>query len=367
MDFSNHDEAHMRQALALAERACYITSPNPRVGCVIVSANGEPLGQGHTQAAGEAHAEIMALRDAAATGHSVNGATAYVTLEPCSHHGRTGPCCEALIQAGIARVVASVKDPNPQVAGQGLQRLQAAGIEVQTGLLEVQARELNIGFFKRMQQGSPWLRMKTAQSLDGQTALNNGQSQWITGLPARNDGHHWRARACAVLTGIGTVLEDNPLLNVRAVNTPRQPDLLLVDSRLQTPLSARLWQTQRRVVIFHAVTDTTKEANLREQGATLVCLPGAGDKVDLAAMVQHLGQLHYNEVHVEAGHKLNGSLLQASLIDELLVYLAPVLVGPGQSMAALPALSHVDQAQRWRWHESIALGEDLRLRLRRTG
>ena len=356
----------MRQALALAAQAMYITSPNPRVGCVITTTDGQLLGQGHTQPAGQAHAEIMALRDAQSRGLDVNGATAYVTLEPCAHQGRTGPCCDALIQAGIARVFASVQDPNPQVAGQGLARLRAAGIEVHTGLLEGESRALNIGFFKRMQHGTPWLRMKTAQSLDGQTALNNGASQWITSQAARDDGHHWRARACAVLSGIGTVLQDDPLLNVRAVDTPRQPDLLLVDSRLQTPLNAKLWQVKRRVVVFHALRDTEREAALKAQGATLVCLSGHGDKVDLHTMVQHLGQLNHNEVHVEAGHKLNGSLLSAGLIDELLVYLAPLLTGPGQGMAALPALNELESAQRWQFHETRVIGADLQLLLRRT-
>jgi diaminohydroxyphosphoribosylaminopyrimidine deaminase/5-amino-6-(5-phosphoribosylamino)uracil reductase len=308
----------------------------------------------------------MALRDAQSGGLDVTGATAYVTLEPCAHQGRTGPCCDALIQSGIARVFASVQDPNPQVSGQGLTRLCAAGIEVHTGLLEDEARELNIGFFKRMQHGTPWLRLKTAQSLDGQTALNNGASQWITSQAARDDGHHWRARACAVLSGIGTVLQDDPLLNVRAVDTPRQPDLLLVDSRLETPLNAKLWNEQRRVVIFHAVHAPEKEKALTDKGATLFCLKGTGDKVDLQAMVQHLGQLNYNEVHVEAGHKLNGSLLNAGLIDELLVYLAPLLAGPGQGMAALPTLTNLAQAQTWQFSQTTQIGADFRLLLRRT-
>ena len=248
----------MNRALVLATQAMYVTTPNPRVGCVITTADGRLLGEGQTQAAGQAHAEIMALHDAQSRGNSVIGATAYVTLEPCAHQGRTGPCCDALLHAGIARVVASMQDPNPQVAGEGLTRLRAAGVQVQTGLMENQARELNIGFFKRMQYGLPWLRMKIAQSLDGQTALINGSSQWITGTAARNDGHHWRARACAVLSGIGTVLQDDPLLNVRAMDTPRQPDLLVIDSWLQTPLHAKIWQEKRRVFIFYAEKDPDK-------------------------------------------------------------------------------------------------------------
>ena len=364
MPFSPADTAHMSQALALAKQALFITSPNPRVGCVIVGADGTVLGQGHTQMAGQAHAEVMALRDAQAQGRSTQGATAYVSLEPCSHYGRTGPCCDALVAAGITKVVASVQDPNSQVAGQGLARLQAAGVNVSVGLLAAESEELNIGFFKRMRQGTPWLRMKSAQSLDGQTALNSGQSQWITGEAARLDGHRFRAQACAVLTGIGTVLEDNPTLNVRGIDTPRQPGLLLVDSRLQTPLDARLWEVQRQIVIFHAERHPAREAALKAQGAQLVCLPGEGEKVDLKQMLRHLGQLPCNEVHIEAGHKLNGSLLQAGLVDELLVYVAPMLLGPGQAMAALPERHDLPTAGAWVFTDHMALGSDLRVRLR---
>jgi diaminohydroxyphosphoribosylaminopyrimidine deaminase/5-amino-6-(5-phosphoribosylamino)uracil reductase len=364
MSFTAADTLYMTQALALAEQALFITSPNPRVGCVIVGAQGTVLGQGHTQAAGQAHAEVMALRDAQTRGHSTQGATAYVTLEPCSHQGRTGPCCDALIAAGLARVVASVEDPNPLVAGQGLARLQAAGVQVDVGLLRAESTELNMGFFKRMQQGTPWMRMKSAQSLDGQTALTNGHSQWITGEAARLDGHRFRAQACAVLTGIGTVLEDNPLLNVRGIDTPRQPHLLLVDSRLQTPLNARLWDVQRQVVIFHAERQPAVEEALKAKGAQLVCLPGEGQKVDLAALVGHLGQLPCNEVHIEAGHKLNGSLLKAGLVDELLVYLAPQLLGPGQAMAALPELQSLPATAAWQFTDHTTLGPDLRVRLK---
>ena len=361
---SDTDTIRMNHALALAKQALFITTPNPRVGCVITSSRGDVLGEGHTQAAGLAHAEIMALRDAQARGHAVQGATVYVTLEPCAHHGRTGPCCDSLIDAGIAKVVASVQDPHPQVAGLGFARLRAAGIQVDVGLGAQEAKELNIGFFKRMEHGTPWLRMKSAQSLDGQTALFNGQSQWITAEAARLDGHHWRARACAVLTGIGTVLQDNPLLNVRGVTTPRQPHLLIVDSRLQTPLDARLWDTSRHVVIYHAEHDTSKEDALKAQGAELVYLPGAGSKVDLSAMLDHMGQRAYNEVHIEAGHKLNGSLLSAGLVDELLIYIAPVLLGAGQPMAALPLLEKIDLAKSWTFTDHTLVGADLRVLVR---
>ena len=239
--------APMHRALALAHQALWLTSPNPRVGCVITAPDGTVLGEGHTQRAGGPHAEIMALRLAAERGQDVRGATAWVTLEPCAHQGRTGPCCDALAAAGIGRVVAALTDPNPRVAGQGLARLQAAGVQVETlpasDPLALQARELNIGFFSRMERGLPWVRMKIAASIDGQTALQNGHSQWITGAPARLDGHAWRARACAVLTGIGTVLEDDPQLNVRGLDVPRQPHLAVVDSRLDLPLNAKLLDT----------------------------------------------------------------------------------------------------------------------------
>ena len=354
----------MAQALGLAEQALYITSPNPRVGCVLVSPQGQFLGQGHTQAAGQAHAEIMALQQARELGHDTLGATAYVTLEPCSHHGRTPPCCDALIQAQLARVVVSMVDPNPLIAGQGLARLRAAGIEVLMGEGQDQAREINIGFFKRMQTGLPWVRMKIAASMDGQTSLTNGVSQWITGTAARQDGHHWRARACAVLTGVGTVLQDNPILNVRSVSTSRQPPLVVVDSQWQTPLNAALWQNERDVWIYGAQADHPQQLVLSQRGAHTTLLANSAGKVDLAAVLADLGRRGVNELHIEAGHKLNGSWLREGLVDELLLYLAPTLIGPGQGMAILPALAHLDAALRWRWLDCTPVGDDLRLRAR---
>jgi len=351
----------MRRALALAEQALFVTSPNPRVGCVLVNAQGQVIGEGQTQKAGEAHAEVMALRAAQAAGHATQGATAYVTLEPCSHHGRTGPCCDALVQAGIARVVASVRDPNPAVYGQGLARLQAAGVQVEVGLCENEAMELNLGFFKRMQHGLPWVRLKVAASLDGQTALNNGSSQWITGEAARADGHAWRARACAVLTGIGTVLEDDPQLDARAVVTPRQPVLVVVDSRLETPLDAKLFGPERPVWIYAAVDDVAKGQALEARGAHVVVLPNANGKVDLAQMLVDLGRRQINEVHVEAGHKLNGSLLREGLVDELLLYQAPMLLGQGRGLTNLGPFEHLDAAVRLHWHDVVRIGADLRL------
>lgn len=365
--FSAADEAAMRQALGLAEQAIGLSDPNPRVGCVILAPDGRLLGAGHTQAAGQAHAEIMALRDAQARGEDVRGATAYVTLEPCSHHGRTPPCCDALIAAGLGRVVAALGDPNPQVAGQGMARLQAAGIRTGLGLLAMPARELNIGFFSRMLRAQPFVRMKIAASLDGRTALPDGRSQWITAEPARRDGHAWRRRAGALLTGIGTVREDDPRLDVRLVETPRQPLRVIVDSRLETPPAARILQPPGQVLIFAAQDSPERAAALRATGAEIVLLPDAQGKVDLAALMRELGARGINELHVEAGHKLNGSLLRAGLVDEFLVYLAPKLLGQGREMAAFGPLEALDQAPQLRWREVTPVGEDLRLIARPRG
>ncbi len=370
----------MQHALDLARQALWLTSPNPRVGCVITAPDGRVLGQGHTQRAGGPHAEIMALREAADHGRDVRGATAWVTLEPCAHQGRTGPCCDALAAAGIGRVVAAMTDPNPKVAGQGLARLQAAGVQVQTLAQDdpqgVQARELNIGFFSRMERGLPWVRMKIAASIDGQTALANGQSQWITGPEARADGHAWRARACAVLTGIGTVLADDPQLNVRGLEVPRQPHLVVVDSRLEMPLNARLLDTlgsgeqARQIWVYTATTDhADKRAALAARGVQVIDCPGQhnekGGKVDLAAMLRDLARREVNELHVEAGFKLNGSFMREGLVDEWLVYMAPQWLGPGQGMANLPALDNLEGAIGLRFHAVDRVGTDLRLLLRR--
>ena len=361
MPITESDTHWMSVALSWAEKAMYITTPNPRVGCVIVNAQGVLLGAGHTQPAGQAHAEMMALQDAKSQGHSVAGATAYVTLEPCSHQGRTGPCCDALIHAGLLRLVVAVQDPNPQVNGNGIARLRQARIRVDLGVLEDKAKSLNPGYFKRMTQGLPWMRLKVAASLDGQTALTNGESQWITSASARLDGHAWRARSCAVLTGIGTVLEDDPQLNVRDIDTPRQPTLVIVDSKLETPLNARLWDTQREVWIYCATGDTDRKAALEAKGARVTCLPNAQGKVDLRALVQDLGQKAINEVHIEAGFKLNGSLLAADVVDELLVYLAPLLIGQGLGMASLGTFETLSQALKLKIQNVTTIGDDVRL------
>ena len=355
------DTHWMSLALSWAEKALFITSPNPRVGCVIINAQGTLLGAGHTQPAGQAHAEIMALQDAKQRGLDVAGAIAYVSLEPCSHQGRTGPCCEALIQAGLSRVVVAVQDPNPQVSGNGIARLRQSGMQVDVGILQDKARALNQGFFKRMTTGLPWMRLKVAASLDGQTALSNGVSQWITSAAARQDGHAWRARACALLTGIGTVLEDDPQLNVRDIDSPRQPTLVIVDSKLETPLNAKLWQTQREVWIYCAIEAADRRAALEAKGARVMCLPNAHGKVDLRAMQQDLGQRSINEVHIEAGFKLNGSLLGDGLVDELLVYLAPMLIGNGLGIANLGPFASLSQALKLDIQNVASVGDDIRV------
>jgi diaminohydroxyphosphoribosylaminopyrimidine deaminase/5-amino-6-(5-phosphoribosylamino)uracil reductase len=357
----------IQTALRLAGDALYLTSPNPRVGCVLTAASGEIIGQGHTQRAGGPHAEIMALRDAQAAGHPVTGATAWVTLEPCAHQGRTGPCCDALAVAGIRKVVASLADPNPLVAGQGFERLRAAGVEVEIGPGASESRELNIGFFSRMVRQTPWVRLKVAASLDGKTALDNGASQWITSPAARADGHAWRARACAVLTGIGTVRADNPRLDVRLVNTPRQPHLVLVDSQLETPLDAHFFIAGRALFIYTASQNEAKKSALQARGATVIDLPNPDGKVDLAAMLKDLARREINELHVEAGQQLNGALIRAGLVDEFLVYLAPKLIGQGRDMAQFGPLTALTQAIALDFRSAEMLGPDLRILARGTG
>ena len=372
-DFYSPQVMHnpISEALAQAAQSIRLSNPNPRVGCCLVDSEGHLLGQGYTQRAGGPHAEIMALRDAATQGHSVLGATAYVTLEPCSHHGRTGPCCDALIAAGVKKVVASLADPNPRVAGQGFERLRAAGMDVIVGPGATESRELNLGFFSRMIRKTPWVRMKIAASLDGKTALNNGVSQWITSSEARTDGHAWRARACAVLTGIGTVLSDNPRLDVRLVETPRQPHLVVVDSRLETPLNAHLFIAGRTLYIYAAVPNDAKKAALEALGAIVTYLPGRApgteNKVDLSAMMRDLAIREINELHVEAGQKLNGSLIREGLVDEFLVYLAPKLIGQGCDMASFGPLSELSQAVPLVFKSTAMLGPDLRIVARIPG
>lgn len=349
----------MAHALHLAERGLYTTTPNPRVGCVIVK-DGRVVGEGWHERAGEPHAEINALH---AAGAAARGATVYVTLEPCSHHGRTPPCANALIDAGVVRVVAAMIDPNPAVAGQGIQLLTLAGVRAEVGLLEAEARELNIGFISRMSQGRPWLRLKTATSLDGKTALASGESKWITGEMARQDVHRWRARSCAILTGVGTVLTDDPQMNVRDVETSRQPLKVVVDSALRTPPSARILAGGALVVGNVDVPE--RRLALEAAGAEVVLLSSANGRVGLAALLAELGRRGINEVHAEAGATLNGALLEAGLVDEWLAYYAPAVLGHAAlGLFDVPPL--VDMAQRrvFSLCDVRQIGVDLRLRLR---
>jgi diaminohydroxyphosphoribosylaminopyrimidine deaminase/5-amino-6-(5-phosphoribosylamino)uracil reductase len=361
--FSADDHDFMQRALDLAERGLFTTTPNPRVGCVLVR-EGQIIGEGFTQPAGQNHAEIEALNDARTRGHETRGATAYVTLEPCSHFGRTPPCVNALIDAKLARVMTAMEDPNPVVSGKGLTLLRNADIEVRCGLLEREARELNIGFISRMTRKVPWVRAKLAMSLDGHSALSDGRSQWITGELARHDGHAWRARACALLTGIGTIKSDDPLLNVRYVPTPRQPPRVLIDSKLEVDLDSRFVRsagTGSPVLVIHALHDAQKERELSERGCERLFLPIAEQKVALRALMIELARRGINELHVEAGSKLNGSLMREGCVDELLLYVAPCLLGGGQPLFALNEIAGLDERHRLAFHEIERVGTDLRI------
>jgi diaminohydroxyphosphoribosylaminopyrimidine deaminase / 5-amino-6-(5-phosphoribosylamino)uracil reductase len=355
--FNAQDSVWMARALHLAERGLNTTSPNPRVGCVLVN-NNDIVGEGWHERAGKPHAEVLALNAAGAT---ARGATAYVTLEPCGHHGRTPPCADALITAKIARVVVAVQDPNPKVAGKGIAKLQAAGIAVESGLMETAARELNIGFFARMMRGTPWVRSKIAMSQDGRTALANGVSKWITSEVARLDAQHWRARSCAVLTGINTVLADDARLNVRDVETGRQPLRVVLDSRLRMPLTARIL-TGGNALIYTATHDAKKCVALEKSGATIRVLPDGKGQVDLSGMLGDLAERGCNEVLVEAGSTLNGAMLRAGLVDELLLYIAPQLLGDAaRGMARLDDLTSLDQRINLKWQDMRQVGNDLRI------
>ncbi len=351
------DSQWMAQALHLAERGLWTTSPNPRVGCVLVR-DGKLIAEGWHMRAGEPHAEVHALR---AAGEAARGATAYVTLEPCSHHGRTPPCADALVAARVKRVVVATQDPNPLVAGQGLALLRAAGIEVGCGLMEAAARDLNIGFFSRMTRGMPWVRSKIAASLDGRTALANGTSKWITGDAARRDVQHWRARSCAVLTGIGTVLADDPRLNVRDIPTERQPLRVVLDSRLRMSPAANILR-EGATLIYTACTDAEKRQALIDGGAQVQVLATVDGKIDVPGMLRDLGSRGINEVLVEAGRTLNGTLLHAGLVDELVLYLAPSLLGSAaRGLADLGELTQLQQGVALQWNDIRQVGGDLRI------
>lgn len=360
MSFSPDDVACMAQALRLAALGMNTTTPNPRVGCVVVK-DGQVVGEGWHEKAGGPHAEVHALQ---AAGDRARGATVYVTLEPCSHFGRTPPCADALIAAGVARVVVAMSDPNPQVSGQGLERLKTAGIQVATGLLRDQAEALNVGFISRMTRGRPWLRLKVASSLDGKTALNNGNSQWITSADARRDAHGWRARSCAMLTGIGTVRDDDPQLTVRDIPVTRQPLRVVVDSRLETPLNARILDGGN-VLVAAAVPDEKRMAALQQRGAEVIILANGQGKVDLPRLLVELGRRGINEVMVEAGFKLNGSLLREGCVDELLIYQAPVLLGDkARGMFDLAELTELSGKRELQILDRRMVGPDQRLMAR---
>ncbi|MCL2074834.1 MAG: bifunctional diaminohydroxyphosphoribosylaminopyrimidine deaminase/5-amino-6-(5-phosphoribosylamino)uracil reductase RibD [Betaproteobacteria bacterium] len=356
--FSADDHAHMAHALKLAEKGLLTATPNPRVGCVLTK-NGAIIGQGWHERAGEAHAEIHALKEA---GEAARGATAYVTLEPCSHFGRTPPCADALIEAGITRIVVAMEDPNPRVAGRGIEKLRAAGITVEHGLLVDEASELNTGFISRMTKNRPWLRLKIAATLDGKTALENGVSQWITGSAARADGHFWRARACAILTGIGTVKADDPELNVREHPCERQPLRIILDPRLEISPFARILQSAPVLIV---TADDRSDDRIRQftgSGHRILPLPLADGRIDLAALMPELARLELNEIHVEAGSTLNGALLAAGYADEILLYLAPLVVGnAARGMFELPALTSLDAAARFEVRECVKAGDGLRV------
>jgi diaminohydroxyphosphoribosylaminopyrimidine deaminase/5-amino-6-(5-phosphoribosylamino)uracil reductase len=356
------DQQMMARALQLAHQGLYSTMPNPRVGCVIAR-DDQVLGEGFTQPAGQDHAEVQALKACRAAGRDAAGATAYVTLEPCSHYGRTPPCANALLEAGIKRVVAAMVDPNPLVAGKGLAMLAEQGLETTSGLMADEARELNIGFVSRMERGRPWLRLKLASSLDGKTALLNGQSKWITGEQARTDVHRWRARSCAMLTGSGTVLADDPELTVRLVEAPRQSQRIMIDSRLRVPAGAKIIAPGTLVVCGEV--DDTRIAALQARGAEVLSLPDARGKVDLVALMPVLGARGFNEVMVEAGAGLAGGLMQRGLVDELLLYQAPVLMGDqARGLLDWPALTSMQQCLPLQLREVRQIGNDIRMILR---
>ena len=370
--YSAVDHQFMSEALAQAQQSLYLSNPNPRVGCVIVK-DGQVIGRGHTQKVGGPHAEVQALADVRAKGLSAQSSTVYVTLEPCSHTGRTPPCVDALIAAKPSMVVVAMSDPNPLVAGQGLERLKAAGLEVRCGLLEAEAQILNRGFISRMTRGLPWVRLKIAASLDGKTALPSGQSQWITGPLARADGHHWRAQACAIVTGVGTVKEDDPSLNVRDVQTDRQPFKIIIDSKLETPLSAKMLKNldQAGVLIFCADLSSPelqqKAKVFEERGIEVIAMANPQGKVDLPKLFSYLAkEREMNEIHIESGFKLNGSMLRENCVDELLLYYAPFFMGEGIGMANVTPLQALDQRQDWKIIDQSLFGPDLRLRLIRN-
>ena len=363
MTFSAIDHQWMAQALRLAERGLTSTTPNPRVGCVIVK-DGKIVGEGAHLKTGEAHAEVFALRQA---GELAKGASVYVTLEPCSHQGRTPPCANALIEAGVSHVIAAMVDPNPLVAGSGLRHLNHHGIVTASGLMQAQASALNAGFIKRMQTNMPYVRSKIAASLDGRTALSNGLSQWITSEAARHDVQHWRAQSCAIITGIGTVLMDDPQMNVREPQLldkmlSRQPLRVVIDSQLRIPNHAKILQGSRTLIAY-ATDDSHRHAQLQSSNVSLLCIPNQHQKVCLKTLLSHLAGQGINEVLLEGGQAINGAFMALELIDELILYYAPSIMGSdARGMFAFPAMTQMQQKISLDIMDSRMFGCDLRLR-----
>ncbi len=353
--WSHSDRAHMARAMELARRGLYTTDPNPRVGCVLVR-DGTVVGEGWHQRPGGPHAEVAAL---AAAGDAARGATAYVTLEPCNHHGRTGPCSQALLAAGVARVVCAMQDPTPVAVGGGA-RLAAAGVRVESGLLAQQAEALNAGYLRRVRGGLPWVRVKLAASLDGRTALANGESRWITSKAARTDAQYGRARSSVVLTGVGTILADDPAMNVRVAESDRQPLRVVLDSNLRTPSDSRVINREGKVLVVAARDDPARRQSLERQDVEIAIVPASSGRPDLRAVLQLLAARGANEVWVEAGATLAGAFVAAGLFDELVVYVAPTLLGPdARALLALPALADLEQRLLLRFQDSRAVGDDL--------
>lgn len=363
MTLSN-DERWMQKALDVAAHAVRLSPPNPAVGAIIVR-DDVLLAQGFTQRVGGSHAEVMALRDAFEKGVDTHGATLYVTLEPCSHYGRTPPCALAVREAGFARVVIGARDPNPLVAGRGIDMLKEARIEVAGPVLEEKAFWMNRGFMTRMRTGLPWVRLKTAATLDGRTAFPDGRSQWITGEAAREDNFYARGRAGAVLTGVGTVLADNPQMTVRLPDQVRQPLRVVVDSHLRTPTTSKLFESEGPVLIATISDDEVRRRALEAVGAEVVRVVECNGKIDLRALLTMLAEREINEVHVEAGARLSGAMLKTGLVDELLLYQAPCLFGEGMPIAELPLPASPGEAPRWTIVSTDQVGDDLRIVLKR--
>jgi diaminohydroxyphosphoribosylaminopyrimidine deaminase/5-amino-6-(5-phosphoribosylamino)uracil reductase len=352
------DYRYMSRALQLARKGLYTTDPNPRVGCVIVK-DGDVVGEGWHERAGEPHAEIHALR---AAGNRTAGATVYVTLEPCCHHGKTPPCSEALIEAQVARVIVAMQDPHSRVAGQGLQQLREAGIEVEVGVLETQAQALNPGFIKRMQTGRPYVRNKLAMSLDGRTAMASGESKWITSEAARQDVQRLRARSSAIVTGVGTVLADDPSMTVRLQDVERQPLRVVIDTHLSMPVTARMLQQPGRTLVMTCSDDEAAKEALELAGAEVICLPFCSDTVDMQAVLDTLGEMQVNEVLVETGATLSGAMLQAGLSDELIIYMAPILMGDAaRALFRLPGLDTMERKIGLDIVDMRAVGKDWKI------